>query len=92
MKFICHRMPSLVPHGQPVTVLTQLRDHIVLCLEGEILPLIISSVIHLVDDSVRREVILVEGAVKTHGGDVARADKGTDAGALLENNMVTITL
>ena len=45
--------------------------------------IIISRNVHLVDDSVRREVIFVEGSVKTDGGDVTRADKGADAGTLL---------
>ena len=50
--------------------------------------IIVSRNVHLVDDSVSREVIFVEGSVKTHSGDVTRADKGADAGALLENNIM----
>ena len=46
--------------------------------------------VHLVDDSIRREVIFVEGPVKTHGGYVASGDEGADAGTLLQNNSVTI--
>ena len=44
--------------------------------------------VHLVDDSVSREVIFVEGPVKTDSGDVTRTDKGADAGTLLENNIM----
>ena len=47
--------------------------------------IIMSRNVHLVDDSVSREVIFVEGAVKTDGSDVTRADKGADASAFLEN-------
>ena len=55
-------------HSCPVTVLTELRDHVVL---------------GLVDDPVRTEVIVVEAAVQTDGGYVAAAHEGADAGTLL---------
>ena len=54
--------------------------------------IIMSRNVHLVDDSVSREVIFVEGAVKTDGSDVTRADKGADAGALLENNIMVTNI
>ena len=54
--------------------------------------IIMSRNVHLVDDSVSREVIFVEGAVKTDSSDVARADKGADAGALLENNIMVTNI
>ena len=61
---------SLIPHSQPVAVLAQFRDHIVL---------------GLVADPVRRKMIFMKGAVETDGGDVVVADEGTDAGALLRH-------
>jgi len=67
---MCNGFCSIVPHGQPVAVLTQLRYHVIL---------------GLVDDAVCGEVILVEGPVQAHRGDVARADEGADAGALLRH-------
>ena len=54
--------------------------------------IVVSRICHLVDDSVSGEVIFVEGAVKTDGGDVTRADKGADAGALLENNIMVTNI
>ena len=44
---------------------------------------------HLVDDAVCGEVILVEGPVQADRGDVARADEGADAGALLDTKDIT---
>ena len=54
--------------------------------------IIMSRNVHLVDDSVSREVIFVEGAVKTDGSDVTRADKGADASAFLENITILINV
>ena len=93
---LCFARKSLVPHRQPVAVFTQLRDHIVFCLEKHSLRMLLviydfKSNSHLVDDSVRREVIFVEWSVKTHGSYVASGNEGADAGALLQkNNMATI--
>ena len=45
---------------------------------------------HLVDNAVSGEVILVEGPVQADRGDVARADEGADAGALLDTRSVKV--
>ena len=60
----------MILHGDPVAVLAELGDHVVL---------------GLVADPVRREMIFMKGAVETDGGDVVVADEGTDAGALLRH-------
>ena len=58
----------VVSHLLPIAVLADLGDHVVA---------------RLVTDPVRREVVLVERAVKTDCIDVTLAPEGADAGTLL---------
>ena len=92
---MCNGFCSIVPHGEPVAVLTQLRYHVILGLGQYNSTVENNSEFrqyppHLVDDAVCGEVILVEGPVQADRGDVARADEGADAGALLDTRSVKV--